>query len=143
MRIGSTRVTSRGGDRTTDAAQLSERITGRLRTAEADKMWRANSASERLHDVRLHGLQLPLISGRFPPPGCDDVNRIPVGERLDWARGAVAELEHFGAVAKWTDVLSAGAASSPRPHVIMPLIVGEKSTSTPETRKFRSVHDAT
>ena len=104
-------------------------------------MWRAHSASEWLHDVRLNGLQLPLIDGKFPPESHEDVNRIPSGEHLEWARGAVSELEHFGAVSKWSDLLAAGAVASPRPRVTMPLIVGEKSTSTPEKRKFRLIHD--
>ena len=104
-------------------------------------MWRAHSASEWLHDVRLNGLQLPLIEGKFPPQSHVSENCIPVGEQLEWARGAVAELEKFGAVSKWSNVLATGGASSPRPHVIMPLIVGEKSSSTPEKRKFRLIHD--
>ena len=81
-------------------------------------MWRAHSASEWLHDVRLNGLQLPLINGKLPPQSHVDVNRIPAGEQLEWARGAVAELEQFSAVSKWSDVLSEGTASSPRPQFL-------------------------
>jgi hypothetical protein len=47
-----------------------------------------------------------------------DVNRILAGEQLEWARGAVAELEQFGAVSKWSDVRSEGTASSPRPQFL-------------------------
>ena len=60
-------------------------------------------------------------------------------------RETVETLLSSGAVQRWTDLAPelrrAGHAAGARPHVVMPVLCGEKSSSTPEDRKLRFIHD--
>ena len=121
-------------------AQLAEAVTGRLRTAEADAVWRAHSEDKWLHDVRMNGLQLPLANGKWPPSHQGRANSIKP-EHMEWTRTAVAELVAMGSVTTWESMVAEGIGTGARPHCVMPLLVGEKGNSTPEALKLRLCHD--
>ena len=116
--------------------QMGERLPGRLRTPEADAVWRAHSSDDYLHDVRTNGLQLPFLGGQVPSPFDAGRNSIKP-EYEDWTRSAIAELVATGAASTWEEHVAAGFATGEKPHMIMPLIVEPKAGSS----KNRLIHD--
>jgi len=122
------------------AVQIGVAVTGRLQEAEASKVWRASSSDPWLHDVRENGLQLPLINGVWPPRHTGNANCIKT-EYMEWTRTAINELVQMGSVATWEKHVAAGHGHGDRPHCVMPLLVGEKGSSTPEALRLRLIHD--
>ena len=62
-------------------------------------------------------------------------------EYMAWTRTAIDELVKMGSVATWEDHVATGHGQGDRPHCVMPLLVGEKGSSTPEALKLRLIHD--
>jgi hypothetical protein len=62
-------------------------------------------------------------------------------EYMAWTRTAIDELVKMGSVATWEDHVATGHGRGDRPHCVMPLLVGEKGSSTPEALKLRLIHD--
>ena len=122
--------------------QLGTRIRGRLR--ERLDVWRQHTSDAFILSVIEKDLELPLVDGIWPKRFACARNFIDPGD-MDWTRRAVAELVEHGAVQRWDDVrdelAAAGIRAGPTPHLVMPLIVAEKPSSTPTERKLRLIHD--
>ena len=108
-------------------------------------MWRKNTDDKYVLDALDNGVELPFRDGVAPPPYRANRNHIAEDD-MDWAREAIVELERHGAVKRWDvlrrEVLAAtGKDVGAHPHAVMPLIVADKSSSTPEKRMRRLIHD--
>ena len=124
-------------------AQLDGRIYGRLHACR--DVWRKNTDDKYVLDALDNGVELPFRDGVALPPYRANRNHIAEDDK-DWAREAIAELERHGAVKRWDvlrrEVLAAtGKDVGAHPHAVMPLIVADKSSSTPEKRMRRLIHD--
>ena len=124
-------------------AQLDGRIYGRLHACR--DVWRKNTDDKYVLDALDNGVELPFRDGVAPPPYRANRNHIAEDD-MDWAREAIVELERHGAVKRWDvlrrEVLAAtGKDVGAHPHAVMPLIVADKSSSTPEKRMRRLIHD--
>ena len=115
-------------------AQLDGRIYGRLHACR--DVWRKNTDDKYVLDALDNGVELPFRDGVAPPPYRANRNHVAEDD-MDWAREAIVELERHGAVKRWdvlqSEVLAAtGKDVGAHPHAVMPLIVADKSSSTPE-----------
>jgi len=117
--------------------QVGQRLTGRLRLPEFEAAWRAATSDPFIHSVRLHGLALPLIDGKWPRRFDCGRNNIK-SEHQDWTRQAILELNKHGAVSTWADHKAKGLGTGARPHMIMSLLVSPKPG---KPGKFRLIHD--
>ena len=118
------------------AAQIDERVTGRLNASRAiDTMWRRATSKEWIHEARTNGYCLPLRGGVWPD-SCFFPSRRMNPEHEAFVDKAVAELERFGCVCAWDDMVRSGIARGDRPHCVMPLLVAPKSSGG-----FRLIHD--
>ena len=111
-------------------------MTGRLNASRAiDAMWRRATSKAWIHEARIDGYCLPLRGGVWPER-CFIPTRRMVPEHEKFVDKAVAELERFGCVRTWGDMVHDGIAHGERPHCVMPLLVGLKSSGS-----FRLIHD--
>ena len=113
------------------------RVTGRLRSAEALRVWDSATSDPFIHKLLRTGLELPLTGGAWPDQHLCAGNSIKP-EYLDWARGAVAELVEHGAVSRWDEFVAEGKGVGVRPRMVMPLIVEPKPG---RPGRFRLIHD--
>ena len=122
----------------TNKAQLSQRLSGRLRKPEFMRTWRRYTRDPFLLKVLHTGLELPLTNGIWPSRHECSGNHIK-REHAPWARSAIAELVSMGSVSRWDDFVAEGLGQGSRPHMVMPLIVTPKPN---KTDAFRLCHDA-
>jgi hypothetical protein len=86
----------------------------------------------------MHGLELPLIDGKWPRRFDCGSNNLKA-ENVEWARRAIQELAKHGAVSTWAEHVANGFDTGGAPaHEIMSLLVTPKSG---KPGKFRLIHD--
>ena len=85
-------------------------------------VWNRATSDPYIHSLLRTGLELPL-SGDTRPARHHCAGNAIKAEHMGWARGAVHELESFGSVSRWTDVVAKGNGCGARPRMVMPLIV--------------------
>ena len=137
----------RGDDLDTPGSEIDTnhegRIEGRLR--QNIDQWRAITKDERVLDLILNGLKLEFVDEGEPPELCSDRNNIPP-ELEGWTAQQIEAMLQAGAISTWdehADMLRRrGLRPGDRPRVISPILVHEKPSSTPESRKYRFIVDA-
>ena len=118
------------------------RIEGRLRSRLS--LWRQLTSDRVALDLIEDGLRLPLLNDEWPPHFHDDCNHVP--SELDaWLDDQIVTLRRAGAICTRSEhaktLRARGQRPGPMPHMVSPLIVSEKPSSTPSNRKYRLIHD--
>ena len=93
-------------------------------------MWARAGAPPWILKAIKFGASIPFINGAWPPKHFNNHISIP-GPLFGWSRAAIKEMLKFKAIRK--------AAS--RPHVVCPLVVSLKPSSTLDKRKYRLCHN--
>ena len=119
------------------------RIEGRLR--ERIGLWRQITKDQRVLDLILNGLRMEFRDGAAPPEMHSTRNVVP-DELEDWTAQQIDAMLRAGAITTWEDhatlLRQRGLSPGARPHVVSPILVHEKPSSTPENRKYRFIVDA-
>ena len=108
--------------------QLQHQVTGNLRRHVRE--WKRCGAPDWIVSAISNGIPLKFIDGKWPRKHHNANNSIPANV-AKWTDDAIKEMLHFKAI----------RVAKQCPHVVCPILVTLKPSSTPENPKYRLCHN--
>lgn len=108
--------------------QLQHQVTGSLRKHVQE--WRRCGAPDWIVSAISKGIPLKFIDGKWPKSYHNAHNSIPANVAR-WTDNAIKEMLFFKAI----------RVAAQRPHVVCPILVTLKPSSTPSNPKYRLCHN--